>query len=444
MAFEQIIQSWDLAFKDDKDNDFVVGHVWGRVGANFYLLRRDKGHKSFPETLKAIRSMSQDFPCPEKLIEDKANGPAVIATLKNEIPGLIPINPEGGKIARANAVAPYVEAGNVFLPNPDLHPWALELIEEAANFPNGAHDDDVDTMTQALRRLADSIAQSALPEFRVAPRQNDPGNACHIEASETLQRSLPAHWRRWISVAPGATGAALWFCETPQGGIRVYRELNLDGVDAHEAGRLIAEATLPDIRAYQSSVHLTAKWNVEVLMEKAAFDPVEPIGCYAELLESGMLTFEPVSGEWEYREQVKAELKQARFSLNMAELEDATFDRLRDLMRFKPVDFHPVEWSREKAFALAEQDITKYTEWMAATEGRAPENWPRLKFSDACKGVISAIGAAKRDTDIEDPYLRALIIGIAAPKSLMENKPMKEIAWTPQAARKFSQQRRYA
>jgi predicted phage terminase large subunit-like protein len=86
------------------------------------------------------------------LIEDKANGSAVIQMLSNEIPGILPVNPEGGKIARAAAVSPLIEAGNVYLPHPLYAPWVTEFIEECAAFPNGAHDDQVDAMTQALLR----------------------------------------------------------------------------------------------------------------------------------------------------------------------------------------------------------------------------------------------------------------------------------------------------
>ena len=40
----------------------------------------------------------------------------------------------------------------MFLPHPHLAPWVNDLIEECAAFPNGAHDDQVDAMTQALLR----------------------------------------------------------------------------------------------------------------------------------------------------------------------------------------------------------------------------------------------------------------------------------------------------
>jgi len=89
----------------------------------------------------------------EKLVEDKANGPAVISTLEAEIPGLIAVNPEGGKLARAAAVSYTIEAGNVWLPHPDIAPWVEEYLSEFDGFPKGAHDDEVDQTTQALVRL---------------------------------------------------------------------------------------------------------------------------------------------------------------------------------------------------------------------------------------------------------------------------------------------------
>jgi len=62
------------------------------------------------------------------------------------------VNPSGGKIARAAAVSPLIEAGNVYLPHPSYAHWVNDFVEECAAFPNGAHDDQVDAMTQALLR----------------------------------------------------------------------------------------------------------------------------------------------------------------------------------------------------------------------------------------------------------------------------------------------------
>lgn len=144
------VQSWDCTFKDAQSSDYVVGQVWARKGSSRYLLDQVRGRMSFTETLRAIRSLSAKWPqAIRKLVEDKANGTAVIDVLRKEIPGLIPVEPEGGKIVRANAVTAVAEAGNVYLPDPSIAPWVHDFVEEHAVFPNGANDDQVDAQTQA-------------------------------------------------------------------------------------------------------------------------------------------------------------------------------------------------------------------------------------------------------------------------------------------------------
>jgi predicted phage terminase large subunit-like protein len=159
--FDEVIQSWDCAFKDTKTCDYVVGQVWGRKGADKYLLDQERGQMDCPATIQAVRRMSQKWPeAKGKLVEDKANGSAVIAMLQHEIEGLIAVNPEGGKESRVHAVTPQLEAGNVYLPEVTLAPWIGSFIDECAAFPHGAYDDQVDAMTQALLRL--STKRSAL------------------------------------------------------------------------------------------------------------------------------------------------------------------------------------------------------------------------------------------------------------------------------------------
>jgi predicted phage terminase large subunit-like protein len=150
---DELIQSWDCSFKDLATSDYVVGQVWTRAGGDFLLLHQERAKMDCPATVQAVRRISNRFPMTiAKLIEDKANGSAVIQMLAHEIPGILPINPEGGKVARAAAVSPLIEAGNVYLPHPQFAPWVNDFIEECAAFPNGAHDDQVDAMSQALLR----------------------------------------------------------------------------------------------------------------------------------------------------------------------------------------------------------------------------------------------------------------------------------------------------
>lgn len=151
----ELIQSWDMAFKGEATSDFVVGQVWLRKGPDCYLLDQVRGRWTFTETLQQVKALSAKYPqAITKLIEDKANGPASIDMLRRAgLPGITPVNPQGGKTARANAVSPLVHAKNVHLPAPELAPWVGGLAEEAALFPASSHDDQVDALTQALTHL---------------------------------------------------------------------------------------------------------------------------------------------------------------------------------------------------------------------------------------------------------------------------------------------------
>jgi len=152
---DEMVMSWDMAFKDTKSSDYVVGQVWARRGANVYLL--DQVHKrlSFTDTLTAFKAMVARWPqATRKIVEDKANGTAIIDTLTSKIPGITAVSPTESKYARANAVAPFIEAGNVFLPEAAIALFDPEaLIDEAAGFPNAAHDDQVDATSQALSQM---------------------------------------------------------------------------------------------------------------------------------------------------------------------------------------------------------------------------------------------------------------------------------------------------
>ena len=152
--FDKVLASWDCTFKDTDGTDFVVGQVWGKAGANAYLLGQVRARMSFTKTVGEVVKLKNEWPrIREILIEDKANGPAVIDTLKGTVSGIIPIEPDGSKLARAHAVTSYWEAGNVWLPHPDVAPWVKELVAELTAFPAAANDDQVDALTQALRRL---------------------------------------------------------------------------------------------------------------------------------------------------------------------------------------------------------------------------------------------------------------------------------------------------
>lgn len=153
---EEVIQSWDMRFGDSRDSgSFVVGQVWGKAGAQRFLLDQVRGRWSFTQSLDAVRMLTARWPDARiRLVENKANGPAIMSALQREIGGFVPVEPSGSKEARAAAVTPDVEGGNVFLPDPSMpgYEWVTGFVEEWAAFPRGGNDDQVDAGTQALRR----------------------------------------------------------------------------------------------------------------------------------------------------------------------------------------------------------------------------------------------------------------------------------------------------
>jgi predicted phage terminase large subunit-like protein len=158
--FNEKIMSWDMAFKESANSDYVVGTLWGRRGAEFYLIDMIRDRMDFPTTIRAMRQFCTKHPKAHAiLVEDKANGQAVIDSLKTEISGIIPFSPKESKESRFNSVAPAFEAGNVYLP--ENAPWLDLYIEELTGFPSMPHDDCVDSTSQALIFMREHISQGS-------------------------------------------------------------------------------------------------------------------------------------------------------------------------------------------------------------------------------------------------------------------------------------------
>ena len=148
----QTIMSVDASFKDEITSDFNCIQIWGKREADMYLIDCINERMDFPTTLQRIHDTRANYPnLTQILVEDKANGSAIIQMLRRKVPGVIPINPEGGKVSRVNAVSPAIESGNVWLPKTST--WVGDFIEQASAFPNGKNDDMVDAMSQALNRF---------------------------------------------------------------------------------------------------------------------------------------------------------------------------------------------------------------------------------------------------------------------------------------------------
>lgn len=163
-TFATEVISVDATFKGGENNDFVAIEVWGKLGNDYYLRYVLNRHMGFPETVKAIRTVRALYPrALSVLIEDKANGSAIIQTLQREM-FCIPVNPQGGKEARVNAVAPAIESGHVFLPQGE--PWVADFVDQFTAFPAGKNDDMVDAASQALTHLIWHNGNTAVPAKR--------------------------------------------------------------------------------------------------------------------------------------------------------------------------------------------------------------------------------------------------------------------------------------
>jgi len=146
----RITLSVDATFKGEGKGeiDFVAIQAWAEVGNKFYLVDTHRERAGFVRTLEIIRALYKKHNCNCLLIEDKANGSAIVDVLKRELNGVIPIEPSGGKMARAFAAQPALEAGQVLIPA--VAQWVEEFLQECREFPAGAHDDQIDAMTQAI------------------------------------------------------------------------------------------------------------------------------------------------------------------------------------------------------------------------------------------------------------------------------------------------------
>lgn len=167
-VFDYKALSIDATFKDGTKNDFVAMTLWGMWRGDLYMMDLVHKRMGFVETLNQIRRVVKENPDIDQLIiEDKANGSAIIDSLQYEenVPSVVPINPEGGKYSRAQAVSGLFVGHRVYFNdhiNPQYFEWyqkedgstlVSKVISQFTSFPFGQHDDIVDSTTQALARL---------------------------------------------------------------------------------------------------------------------------------------------------------------------------------------------------------------------------------------------------------------------------------------------------
>ena len=157
--WENCCISADMSFGSVKDSaSFVVYQAWAKIGANFYLLDQARGQWKYTIAKKnLVKFCRKHNNIWTVYVENKALGPAIINELEEEgVSGLMPVEPDGSKIARASSISPLIEAGNCYIPDPLLPGFGWvesDFLAEVDLFPMAAHDDIVDTMSQAVRKL---------------------------------------------------------------------------------------------------------------------------------------------------------------------------------------------------------------------------------------------------------------------------------------------------
>nr|QRW42972.1 MAG: terminase large subunit [Caudoviricetes sp.] len=166
----------DTAQKTGQDNDYSVLQCWGRsVTGAAVLLDQIRGKWEAPELLVQARAFwLKHLSLPGSalrsiMVEDKVSGTGLIQTLRREGIPVIPVQRNKDKISRAHDAAPFIESGNVVLPQDA--PWLSDFLAEVAAFPAGAHDDQLDPMFDAIN-LVQKLPATKPASFVPLPVKN--------------------------------------------------------------------------------------------------------------------------------------------------------------------------------------------------------------------------------------------------------------------------------
>ena len=143
-----VIQSWDTASKTGLENDWSVCTTWMYHDGRFYLLDLVRAKLDYPGLRAEALRLAQKYRPWRILIEDTGVGTGLIADLCSRGQDAIAITPRGNKADRLRIQSAKFEAGRVLLPA--RASWLSNLMAELLAFPSGRHDDQVDSVSQAL------------------------------------------------------------------------------------------------------------------------------------------------------------------------------------------------------------------------------------------------------------------------------------------------------
>jgi len=148
-TFERVVQSWDTANKATELSDYSVCTTWGIRFGFLYLLHVFRERLEYPALKRMVRYQASRYGPSVILIEDKASGTQLIQDLRAEhLHSVRAYQSSLDKIMRMHAATGSIEGGFVHLP--DQAEWLAVFLHEVTTFPNGRHDDQVDSMSQAI------------------------------------------------------------------------------------------------------------------------------------------------------------------------------------------------------------------------------------------------------------------------------------------------------
>jgi predicted phage terminase large subunit-like protein len=157
----RLIHSWDTASKTGDSNDWSVCTVWLQTDSQYHLIDLCRVRMDYPSLKrKALELAWRDHPN-AVLIEDMGIGSALLTELAAERVPTISIHPTTDKVTRLYVKAGLFEAGRVVFP--ERAPWLADLEAELFSFPQARHDDQVDSISQALTWLT---RPSSIPRIR--------------------------------------------------------------------------------------------------------------------------------------------------------------------------------------------------------------------------------------------------------------------------------------
>ena len=157
------LQSWDTASKGGPENDWSVCTTWILARPKrWYLVDVWRRRVDYPALKTAVQTLAKRWSARRVLVEDAGAGTSLVQELKGRVSGIVAVKPQGDKASRMAVASAKFEAGQVLLP--ERAPWLADFEAELFVFPGGRHDDQCDSVSQALLESNLSFMNLLTPE----------------------------------------------------------------------------------------------------------------------------------------------------------------------------------------------------------------------------------------------------------------------------------------